>query len=306
MTAWSPGDGSAEVLSHGGDAPRPRRSAPVAAAVALLVVGAVLGAGFALGFRDDLPWSGRAAAVPALTGGSVEAASAPTERHRYRVALFNPGPGTVHDVQVVAVVGRAVTVESGRPVDIDPGTWRGVTFSLPDECSSPATRLAQGLLVRTHPETQGAVEQEVPLQSTGVLRDNHERECLPSTALRRSDLGGLWVLAEDEGRWSDLAGASLMRFTADGRFAFDPEGRLFGGDQGWRGTYRVHRDQLVLRGDGGYACAAGYSEVWTTTLLADGVLRLDVVRSSPGYCHTPPGERQVLRRLVPESRLPDA
>jgi hypothetical protein len=278
----------------------------VAAAVALLAVGAALGGGVALGLRGDLPWSAPAAAVPPLIGGTVEAASAPTERHRYRVALFNPGPGTVRDVQVVAVVGRAVLVEPGVPVDIEPGVWRGVTFSLPDECGSPALLLARSVRVRAAAADTGGREQQVPLAAPAAsIRENHDRECVPPTALTPADLGGLWVLEEEEGRWAELAGIGLLRFTSDGRFVFDPEGRMFEeGHQGFFGTFRLRGDRLLLRGDGGYACAPGYREEWTTTLLADGLLRLDVVRSSEGYCHNPDGERQLLRRLVPARRLP--
>jgi hypothetical protein len=294
------------VISHGGDEPSSRRSHLVAAAAVLLLVGAVLGGGVVAGYRDRLPWPGRPADVPALTAGSIMAATLTGDRHRYRLDLFNPGPGTVRDAQVVAVVGRTATVTPGDPVTIAPRRWRSVTFTLPDECGSPALLLARSVRVRAAAAGTGRREQQVALASpASSIRENHDRECVPPTALTPADLGGLWVLEEEEGRWADLAGSSLMRFTADGRFAFDPEGRMFQeGHQGFFGSYRLRGDRLLLRGDGGYACARGYREEWTTTLLADGLLRLDVVRSSQGYCHSPAGERQLLRRLVPAGRLP--
>jgi hypothetical protein len=308
VTSWSPGDGFADVIRHGGDEPPSRRSHLVAAAAVLVLVGAVLGGGLVAGYRDRLPWPARPAGVPALTAGSVAAASGIGDRHRYRLDQFNPGPGTVRDVQVVAVVGRTATVTPGDPVTIGPRRWRTVTFSLPDECDSPAVLLARSVRVRAATTDAGRREQQVALASpASSIRENHDRECVPTTTLTPADLGGLWVLEEEEGRWAELAGISLMRFTSDGRFAFDPEGRMFEeGHQGFFGTYRLRGDRLLFHGDGGYACARGYAEEWTTTLLADGLLRLDVVRSSEGYCHNPDGERQLLRRLVPAERLPAA
>ncbi len=307
VTSWIPDGGAAEVLSHGGEATRLRRLHLVAAAVALLVVGAAAGAGVAAGFDARPPWAEPAADVPALTGGTIDVAPAATDRHRYQVALFNPGPDAVRGVQVVGVVGRAATVTAGLPVAIAPHSWRPVSFSLPDECGSPAGVLARTLRVRTAGTGAGpgsVLEVELA-ESAAALRDNHEGECLAPTALTAADLGGLWIVEEAEGAWADLARISLMRFTPDGRFAFDPEGRMFDeGHQGFFGTYRLRGHGLLLRSDGGYACARGYSEVWTTTRLADDLLRLDIVRSSRGFCHNPPGERQVLRRLVPAERLP--
>jgi hypothetical protein len=157
-------------------------------------------------------------------------------------------------------------------------------------------------------DSDGSREQRVELaRPAGALRVVHERECVPATTLGPDDLGGLWIVERIEGRWADLAGITLMRFTADGRFALDPEGQMFReGDQGVRGTYRLQGTRLHLQVDGGYACEKGYSEVWTTTLVEKDVLRLDVVRSDEGYCNSPAHEREVLRRLVPESRLPTA
>jgi hypothetical protein len=80
------------VISHGGDEPSSRRSHLVAAAAVLLLVGAVLGGGIVAGYRDRLPWPGRPADVPALTAGSIMAATLTGDQHRYLLDLFNPGP----------------------------------------------------------------------------------------------------------------------------------------------------------------------------------------------------------------------
>jgi hypothetical protein len=107
-----------------------------------------------------------------------------------------------------------------------------------------------------------------------AIRDDHRIECRAPTRLDRGQLTGLWFAEEIRGRWADLAGKTLVRFTSDGRFAFDPEGRMFEeGHQGFFGTYRLRGDRLLFHGDG-------------------------------GYCNSPPGERHILRRLVPEVSLP--
>jgi len=308
VTSWAPGGGDAEVISHGADGPSSRRSHLVAAAAVLLLGGAATGGGVVAGYQDQLPWVGQAADVPALTAGGIVAASNEEDRHRYQLSLYNPGPGVIPDVQVVGVVGRAVTVLGDEPVDLEPHSWRTVYFWLPDECGSPAGAPVRSIRVRTGRTAEGepAAEREVVLgEPADALRTHRHDECLEPTALSAWDLGGLWTLTRVEGTWTGLAGYSLMRFTSDGRFAFDPEGRMFhDGRQGWFGTYRLHGTRLLLRGTGGYSCAAGYSETWTTTLLDPRVLQLDNIRADPGYCYTPPGERWTLHLLVPEPDLP--
>jgi hypothetical protein len=243
-------------------------------------------------------------ATAALTGGSLAPAPELDDRHRFRVGLFNPGETTVR-VRVVALDEWSTTVAANPAVGIAPHSWAQATFSLPDDCDGPAPPPIAALRIRT--VDRGAhghqrVELAAPATALGAV---HARECAPATSLSPRALGGLWHLEAAEGRWADLAGVSLIRFTGDGRFAFDPEGQLFQeGDQGMFGTYRLHGTRLRLRSAGGYACAPGYTEVWTTTLMSEDLLRLDIVRSDGGYCHSPPGERQLFRRLVPEGRLP--
>jgi hypothetical protein len=270
-------------------------------AVVCLVLGGVLGtrldSGSAFSFLDS-------PATAALTAGAVASAPALDDRHRFRVDLFNPGRTTVR-VRVVGLDGWSTTVAANPAVGIAPHRWAQVTFSLPDDCDGPVPPPITALRIRTVDRgTRGHQRVELAAPAT-ALRAVHTRECVPATTLTPRDLGGLWHLEEAEGRWSDLARISLMRFTADGRFTFDPEGLLFQeGDQGMLGTYRLDGTRLRLRADGGYACDAGYTEVWKTTLLSEDLLQLDIVRSDGGYCNSPPGERHVFRRLVREDNLP--
>lgn len=304
VTSWTPGDGgwTRETLSQGGEKPATRPGLLLAAAAALLVLGVVVGARI----DDHLRWPGSEHVGLALTGGAVAAATRIDDRHRFQVALFNSGEEPVR-VRVVGIVGLAVPVADSYPVTLAAHRWGQLLFSLPSECDEAALPRVTALRVSS---ADGSVAQRVtqrvalaaPATALGVV---HTRECAPATRLGRRDLGGLWYLEEVEGRWVDLAHLGLMRFTADGRFAFDPEGLLFQeGEQGMLGTYRLHGTRLVIEAHAGYACERGFSETWTTTLLAKDLLRLDIVRSDLGYCNSPPGERQILRRLVAEDGLP--
>ncbi len=253
-------------------------------------------------------WSRTAATShpePALAAGSLAAAGDPADRLRFRVGVLNAGEETVR-VRVSGLVGHLTPVTRSTAEDVAPGGRSLVAFSLPTECDQPSTPLVTSLRVRTN-GPGGRGEQVVQLaEPATALADAYRRECSPATALTHRELGGLWYLEEAGGKWSDLAEISLSRFTADGRFAFDPEGRLFEeGGQGFFGTFRLRGTRLSLESEGGYACPQGYSEAWTTTLLADDLLKLDLVDSDHGYyCHAPPGEWEILRRLVSENHLP--
>ena len=304
VTSWYPGDThgdrDGELLIHGDDNPptRPRRL--------LAAVAAGLAAGVLIGTQVDDWWpaAGTSHLESALTAGSLAAAGDATDRLRFRVGVFNAGEVTVR-VQVTGVVGRKTPVTRTTAVVVAPGNRASLAFSLPLECDEPSTPVVTALRMRAG-STGARGEYVVELaEPATALADAHRRECATTTVLSRRELGGLWHLEEAGGKWADLAQVTLMRFTADGRFAFDPEGRLFqDGGQGFFGTFRLRGARLYLESKGGYACPHGYSEAWTTTLLADDLLKLDLVDSDPGYCHAPPGEWQILRRLVPENRLP--
>ena len=302
MTSWDPGDGGrgGELLIHGDEKPPTRPGRQFAAAVGLLVLGAVGGAVV----NDNLSRPGRERSHVALTGGVVAPAPRIDDRPRYRVGLFNSGEAPIR-VRVVGVVGRSAAVTDSRPLEVAPHSWGQPVFSLPSECGEPELPLVTELRVRAT-GAGGSAEQRVALaEPATALRTVHGRDCVPPTLLSRRDLGGLWILEQVEGLWTGLAKVGLMRFTRDGRFTFDPEGQLFHeGHQGYFGTYRLDGTRLRLVADGGYACSKGFTEVWTTTLLAKGRLRLDVVSSDDGYCHSPPGERWFFRRLVRERLLP--
>jgi hypothetical protein len=299
VTSWYPGDGDRgeEILLHGDDASPARPVRLLAVGLAVLALGVVLGAQSV----GRLPWTAASDTPVQPVGGIIERGPSTSVRHSYQLSLYNPGNEPI-TVRIVGIDGRAVTVTATRPTRVAPGDWARVMFSLPDECSSPAVPPASAVVVRT----VGGGLDRIPLAEPGTaLSAHHDRECARPTALQRQDLRGLWHLEEVEGRWTNLAAISLMRFTSTGAFAFDPEGKIFvDGHQGMLGTYRLRGTTLHLHVTGGYACAKGYSEDWTTTRLAKDVLRLDVIRSDTGYCHSPPGERQVLRRLVREDDLP--
>jgi hypothetical protein len=260
----------------------------------------------ALGLRLDpeLPFSflGSPPAA-ALVGGSL-APTGLTDPRGFRVGLFNTGEERVR-VRVVGLDGWPTEVVATHSVDIAPHSWGQAVFTLPQECEGPAPPEVTAMRVRTGGPGRPA-EQLVELaEPAGALRDHHDLECPAPVSLDSAQLTGLWIVEEARGRWEGFAHKGLMRFTPDRRFAFDPEGRMFDeGKQGFFGTYRLHGSRLHLRSDGGYACGVGYAEVWTTTLLSEDRLRLDIVRSDSGYCRSPPGERQILRRLLPVDGLP--
>lgn len=307
MTTWDPGDLGPDQLSSGSeDPPWWDRFRTAAVAVVCLAVGAVLGAKWD---EAELPLTGRAAGPPsALTAGSVSALDDPggPRAHGFEVNVFNAGEQELR-VLVVRLIGSSTTVTTGGPETVPPKSWARVPFWLPEMCTAPTPPYVTALRVRVL--RPGSAEEpllNLAEPAEAVLQDR-QRECATPTRLRPGQLTGLWYLEEVRGRWQQLEGTSLMRFNSDGTFAFDPEGQVFvQGKQGYFGTYRLHDSRLHLHSDGGYACAAGFDETWRTTMLSEDLLRLDIVRSDEGYCNSPPGERQVLRRLVPGSRLPPA
>ncbi len=304
MSTWSPGDGGPDLLSTGDEQPRwTDRFRTTAVAALCLVAGGFLGVRL-----DDAgsPLSAPSGTPPAVVTGGVVSSLVDPEvplPHQFQVSLFNPGERGVR-VRVAGLTGLGTAV-TAPAVDITPHGWAQARFSRPAVCEEPTLPAVTAVRIRfVDPEV--AHEQQVQLAGPAVaIRDDHRIECRAPTRLARGQLTGLWFAEEIRGRWADLAGKTLVRFTSDGRFALDPEGHLFDeGGQGFFGSYRLTGSRLLLRAEGGYACEVGYTEVWTTTLLAEDRLRLDIDRSDGGYCNSPPGERHILRRLVPEVSLP--
>jgi len=267
----------------------------------LVAVGAVIGARV----DDDLPW--RRPAHPAssieLIAGSIAAPDGIDAGHSYRLTVFNAGDRGVR-VRVVGLSDHTLIVSGSERVSIAPREWGSVTFTVRNDCDRSVVRQVPAVVVRT--SGSGGVDHQIPVTAPPDATEADEYpHCAAPTSLHRRDLGGLWVVEEAEGRWADLAKVGLFWFRSDGSFAFDPEGFLFEpGKQGFFGRYRVAGPRLVLRSAGGYACGRGYREVWTTTALTENLLRLDIVDSDAGYCYVPAGDRQLLRRVVPERRLP--
>lgn len=302
VTSWGSGDGGAgpDVLSQGAEDLAARPGWRFVIALGLLALGALIGARV----DDELPW--RRAADPApieLVAGSIAARTGVDAGHSYRIGVFNAGDRSV-EVSVVGLSDHSLTVTDSARVSIAPRDWGTVEFTVRNDCDRSVVQHVPAVVVRS--AGSDSVDQQIPVTTppdAGVA-DDYGR-CAAPTPLHRRDLGGLWVLEEAEGRWADLAKVGLFRFSSDGTFIFDPEGFLFvPGKQGFFGTYRLTGSRLVLTSDGGYACGAGHREVWTTTALDRDLLRLDIAGSDPGYCYVPTGDRQVLRRLVPEGRLP--
>lgn len=223
-------------------------------AVVCLVAGAFLGTRL-----DDTgsPISDLVAPPPAaLTGGVVSSVIDTNEPlpHQFQVSLFNPGERAVR-VLVVGLAGWGTTVAAAEGVEVAPHRWAHAAFSLLGVCGEPALPTATAVRIRiVDPEAAG--EQQVELaEPADAVRQDRDLECPRPASLDEGQLTGLWYLEEARGRWADLAGTSLMRFTSDGRFAFDPEGFMFDeGNQGFFGSYRLHGSRLRLRADGGYAC----------------------------------------------------
>lgn len=304
MTSWDPRNaGPAEdIVSQGSEylAARPWWWR-FTVALLLVAVGAVIGARV----DDDLPWRRPTHSPPSieLIAGSIAAGTGVEAEHGYRLAVFNAGDRGVR-VRIVGLSDHTLIVSGSERVSIAPRDWASVAFTVRNDCDRSVVREVPAVVVRI--SGSAGVDQQIPVTSPpDVSAADEYRHCAAPTPLHRRDLGGLWVVEESEGRWADLAKVGLFRFRSDGRFAFDPEGFLFEpGKQGVFGRYRVTGTRLVLRSSGGYACGKGHREVWTTTALTENLLRLDIADSDAGYCYVPAGDRQLLRRVVPEARLP--
>ena len=143
------------------------------------------------------------------------------------------------------------------------------------------------------------------------MLDYHRAVCARPASVERADLAGVWAVQTVFGSTeNELEGVLLMRFEADGTYAWDPDGALFAGEQAAWGTYQIHGRLLVMRPEGGYFCGRGEIATWRPAVDdQDGVLTMVWRRICPdedGVSPHPLGPHAVwiARRVLPGRALP--
>ena len=146
-------------------------------------------------------------------------------RHRcLRLPLFNDGTRPVR-VTGVGFAGWRVVADA-RAAVVPPGTWGSVRFALPVDCAAPEPASYRTVSVRA---TVAGVRGERTLRMPGatpLVRRDHDLACPVGRPATAADLRGVWMLESAYGAWHSLVGRLLMRFGADGSFAWDSSGHL--------------------------------------------------------------------------------
>lgn len=290
---WDPVSGDREVLTMGGE-PSPRRPLRLLTAVAA----AGLLAGFlAGGHSTPAPESPVLAEPLQLVAGSVEPVS--SGRGQFEVSIHNSNAVDV-TVSVVGIPDWDTTPHISADVHIAPGTWQDVRFTAEVNCTQPPFTV-RSLEVRTRHQSS-TLRTELPLAIPGTaLRDHHLVECTPAATLERDQLVGVWMLDEVRGEESWLADRLMIWLRPDGTFVWDAEGELLGSHPGSVGRYAAHHGRLRFRVTGGWNCHPDDLLVWSTRLLPEHQLHLELERSA-GSCSDGPGLVWVLRRVLDETQ----
>lgn len=308
MTTWNPGDGGPDVLSSGMEEPsrwaRPRVRWAVGIAAVCLLMG---GSG---GHRLDFSYSAnRGPAFPAAArpvvdlrvGGMDEVV--PCTYRCLRIPLFNAGRQAA-SVRTIGFDGWRMRARL-TPVLVRPGSWENVRFALDVDCRAP--RPSYSSTVQVHATVAGHLRLlSLPLpDALGLVREQYDRYCPVGPPATPQDLRGVWVLESATGVGPDLVSTLLMRFDADGTFAWDSTGHLFDSARAADGDYELDGRRLTVTVDAVTACRAGGSYTWHVTLTAPDQLTMRFLRGGPRPCAGADNEVWLARRLLLDHRLPE-
>ena len=296
------------MLSSGREEPsrwaRPRVLWVVGLAAVCLLVGGLVGQ------RLDSPDSaGSGPAFPAAArpvvdlrvGGMDEVV--PCTHRCLRVPLFNAGrqPASVRTIGFDGWRMRARLT----PVLVRPGAWANVRFALDVDCRAP--RPSYSSTVQVHANVAGQLRLlSLPLpNAVGLVREQYDRYCPVGPPATPQDLRGVWVLESAAGVWHDLVGTLLLRFAADGTFAWNSTGHLFDSARAADGDYELHGRRLTVTVDTVTDCQAGGSYTWRVTLTAPDRLTMRFLHGGPRPCAGAGNEVWLARRLLLDHRLPE-
>lgn len=300
MTAWDLGGGGHDVLSSGQDAPSPPGRVQTAlVAVVCLVLGGLVGA------RLDGQHAGAVADMASqvdLRAGEIREI-VPCAHECLRLAVFNGGSTPVRVTEVGFddwhIRGDAL------PVVVPPGAWENVRFGLPVDCESPEPPYFRTVHVRT---SSGGDRGQLSLQlpnAVPLVRAQHDRYCPEGRPVTPQDLRGVWMLEWADGVWHDLAAKLLLRFSANGSFAWDSTGHLFDPVPVVDGRYEVSGHRLELTVDDMTVCRTGGTFTWRVTLTAPDELHLRYLRGRPRGCRGSVDDVWIAHRMLLDHRLPE-
>ena len=280
------GTGAREVLTFGDDDSPRRGPASVAAAIALLAVGASA----ALGFEELRHGAGGENVE--LVAGEVLATATSTRPSDVVVQLYNHGSA---EVTVLEVTPRGWTAEA-ESTTIPADAWGAVPVQVDVDCDSQPVPDRE-LVVRVA-TTHGSVERVVLTMSSTpyLLLGEHRRRCLApdGTAPSLEELLGTWLVTAG---W-ELGGHVLLQLDRDGSFRMDPELGLLTGDPGAYGWFSLEGSTLRLLTSGGRDCANGDHARLEVTLLHDGQLHLRWVEQYESSCRVEDGEVWLAQRVA--------
>lgn len=275
------------------------------AAVASLALVVGLGVGVWAGRDSDLlpdRSAGRDKGTPQVAAGAIDQAQqSALTGWDFAVPVFNDSDAPV-DVSLTELTGLVAPFRSEPAVRLAPSSWGNVRFSVPSNCDTAVPGLIPYVRLRVTTGGDAAVV-SVPLQAEGrVLVDYLRSVCGVGEPVQPGDLAGAWIVERAYGPKRYIAGSQLMRFTRDGAFVADLDGRLLGTDSAVRGRYRLRGEVMVITTKNAFGCGAGANATWRTTLDTDG--RLTMVYLG-GDC--PEGEQGnvwVSRRVLLDDGLP--
>lgn len=299
MTTWNPGDGDPDVLSSGDEEPPwAARVRTVAVSVVCLALGVVL----ALQWDDEVA-TRRAVASSAvlLRAGNMEDVI-PCRRRCLRLPLFNGGHRPV-EVTAVGFDEWRVRANVRREV-LQPGTWGNVRFGLGD-CAAPEPLRYRYVHVQTSVAGNPRVRTLRMPSATPLVQEEHVRTCPVGRPVMPQELRGVWLLEASHGLWHSFAGALLMRFGADGSFAWDSEGHALDGARAAAGSYQLEGRMLTVMVHNLNACHTGDVFRWRVTMTAPDQLHLQSVHDTSSACSAPDHEVWVVRRIPVDHRLPE-
>jgi hypothetical protein len=304
VSTSAPGDGGRDALSSGRDEPAwwERYRVVVLAAVCLLAGGLV-------GLRLDSPDPAPARGVLAATGPAVDLQAGVLEQverctHRcLRLPVFNGGRRPVR-VRAVAFADWRVRMDTD-PALVPPGSWANVRLGLVADCRDPRPSFSGDVQVQASAGGRLRLLNLALPHPVDVVQEEYDRHCPVGATATPQSLRGVWVLERSTGYWADLAGSLLMRFAADGSFAWDSTGHLLDLARSPDGRYQVDGRRITLMVDTLSTCPAGGHLTWRATLTAPDRLNLVFLRGGPRGCVARGDEIWLARRLLLDHRLPE-
>jgi hypothetical protein len=269
------------------------------------VLGLVLG--LVVGDRTDLfdsvrdPDAGTRPAAMTI-GAITQARDTASTGWDFELPVLNQSDSVI-DVDLLGFEGVTSPFTSARARQIAPRAWRVIKFSAPANCDDPVSSAVSSvrLRVRGGPGGRDDVTKALPGEGRALV-DYDRAVCGSGIRVLPADLAGVWIIERAYGPNMDLTGVQLMRFTREGDYVADPEGRLLSGESAVRGKWRLRGELLTISVQNSFGCGAGAEQTWRLTV--DATYRLSMVWLRGDCPEGQEGNIWILRRVLSDGGLP--